>query len=208
MIFINIQFQIQMTTLTLWHGGRDLEFNYKNNQSSKKGKWEHGPGLYLTTHYDTAYQYAKGGGKTYQVTVELGNNIYDVMLDISIVNDFVLKNIIKSKRKSVLQSLYDNMQRLNHTTTIRAEYVLNIIFNNNAISHTKTNLLAEFLINNGVDYGIATRFKGRDETVLIVYNKQKIQSIVTRPAKTVSLDEWELPFNLVPNIIKPHSKFF
>jgi hypothetical protein len=183
-----------MNTITLWHGGRNLEYSYRENQSSSKGKWEHGPGLYLTTHYDTAYQYSKGGGKTYHVEIEEGTDIKDVMIDISVVNQFVLKHTIKSKAKNLLDDLYSSMHRTNTQPKIHAEYVLNLIFNNESISHSKTHLLTEFLVENGVDYGKVTRFKGRDETVLVIYNKNKIKSVKPIPAKNVDLSQWEVPF--------------
>ena len=66
-----------MNTLTLWHGGRALEHDYKKSLPAK-GLWEHGPGLYLTTSYLRAKQYAKGGGTTYSVTVEEGKDIENV----------------------------------------------------------------------------------------------------------------------------------
>ena len=51
--------------MNVWHGGK-LEDSYQDSISHKKGRWEHGPGLYLTTHYDTAKKYLdivlNGGG--------------------------------------------------------------------------------------------------------------------------------------------------
>ncbi len=32
-------------------------------KTQSKGRYESGPGLYLTTHYETARKYAKGGRK-------------------------------------------------------------------------------------------------------------------------------------------------
>lgn len=183
-----------MTTITLWHGGRYLESQYKEVISSKKGRWEHGPGLYLTTHYDTAYQYSKGGGKTYMVEIELGNNIKDILLNIEVVNEFVSKYVIGSKKKELLNDLYENMHRMNSMPFINAEHVLNLIFNLDAITSTKTKELANFLVENGVDYGTVNRFKGRDESVLVVYNREKIKKVQAISAKDVILDQWELPF--------------
>lgn len=183
-----------MTTITLWHGGRNLESQYTNHKSSKKGRWEHGPGLYLTTHYDTAYGYSKGGGKTYMVEVEAGNDIRHVLLDIHNVNNFISKFIIASKRKELLNDLYDNMHRMNMNSQVNAEVVLNLIINSDAISNTKTHELTKFFVENGIDYGVVTRFKGRNENVLVVYNKEKIKKITSISAKDVSLDQWELPF--------------
>lgn len=194
-----------MTTITLWHGGRYLESQYKEILSSKKGRWEHGPGLYLTTHYDTAYQYSKGGGKTYMVEVELGNDIKDVLLNIDIVNEFVSRYVINSKKKNLLNDLYENMHRMNSMPHIKADHVLNLIFNLDAITATKTKELAHFLVENGVDYGTVNRFKGRDENVFVVYNRDKIKKVKSISATDVSLDQWELPF-IVQENKKPQFK--
>lgn len=183
-----------MTTITLWHGGRNLESQHKEHLSSKKGRWEHGPGLYLTTHYDTAYSYAKGGGKTYMVEIEEGNDLRNTLIDIHKVNNFVAKYVIGSKKKELLSDIYDNMHRMNLNSQVNAEVVLNLIINSDAITNTKTHELTKFFVENGVDYGVVTRFKGRDENVLVVYNKEKIKKVKSVSAKDVSLDQWELPF--------------
>ena len=181
-----------MATIKLWHGGRNLENNYRNYQPSKKGNWEHGPGLYLTTHYDTAYTYAKGGGKTYQVEVEIGRDIKDVLVDISLVNEFVCSHITKSKAKNLLKDLYSNMHHRKSQPKIHIETLVNLVINNDALVHSKTHLLTKFLVDNGVDYGMVNRFKGREEVVMVVYNKEKIKKVNVIPAKNVNPDQWIL----------------
>lgn len=183
-----------METIVLWHGGRDLEYNYTEQQASKKNRWNHGPGLYLTTHYDTARQYAKGGGKVYQVEVEKGNSIKEINIDISLINDFVSRYVIRNKQKILLEDLYYNMKRLNSTPLINAEVVLNLIFNLEAITSTNTPQLAQFFVDNGVDYGLVNRFKGRDETLLVIYNKNKIKKVKTVFAKDLDMKQYELSF--------------
>jgi len=75
-------------TMTLWHGG-NLKNGLTDTIVHKKGKWEYGPGLYLTTHYHTATRYAKGSRRLYKVTIEKGNNADDVYIDLPIVMEFV-----------------------------------------------------------------------------------------------------------------------
>lgn len=178
----------------LWHGGRDLEHNYRDTQVSSKGRWEHGPGLYLTTHYETARKYAKGGGKTYQVTVELGTHIKDVELPIEKVLDFISQNVVKSKRNDLTDDIHQNMKRMNSTTHVAAETLMNLCINYEALKGEKTVSLNKLLVEHGVDYGTAERFSGRDETVCIVFNLDKIKKVKAVLAKDVSLNDFELIF--------------
>lgn len=184
-------------TIKLWHGGRNLQHSYNEYKGSGKGRWEHGPGLYLTTHYETARKYAKGGGTTYMVEVEEGNDIDNILLPIEKVNEFIVKNIIKSKQKNLIEDIYNNMHRLKSNTHIKANYFLNLVFNLEAISSSKTAYLNSFLVENNVDYGLVKRFSGRDETLLVVFNNQKIKSVKSIHANEVNLSQYELPFEFM-----------
>ena len=95
---VESKYKIQAdSTLTLWHGG-NLEFG-KENISHKGGRWEHGPGLYLTTHYDTARKYAKGSRKLYRVVIKRGVNIRDVDIPMTAVKEFIDTYFVKARRK-------------------------------------------------------------------------------------------------------------
>lgn len=192
--------------IQLWHGGRDLEYSRKEFQGANKNRWEHGPGLYLTTHYETARDYAKGGGKTYLIEVAEGNFIHETQIAIELVNDFVSRYVIGKKQKELLECIYDNMHRKNSTTHINAENFLNLVFNLQAIQTPKTRELNSFLVEQGVDYGWVSNFKGRNETVLVVYNFEQIKKISPVIAKNVDLTQYELPFfnrEYYPAIKKP-----
>lgn len=181
-----------MNTLTLWHGGRDLEYSYKSFQSSKKGRWEHGPGVYLTTHYERASSYAKGGGKTYLVEFSEGNDIENVKIPLNEVYEFVNSYVIKKKTKEVLDCIINNANRTSDDNSIKASYFLNIMINFDAIMPSKTEKLNEFLVNKGADYSIVNRFGGRDETVFVIFNNCLIKKVKAIPAKEVDLNMWEI----------------
>lgn len=176
-------------TITLWHGGRGLEADYLEVMAHKKGRWEHGPGLYLTTHYDTAVKYAKGGGKLYRVTVEEGRDISEVAVPIEDAIAFVERHVVGSKRKQVVADLRDNARRVGE---LRAEVLVNLCLNWEAIPNSKTNLLRKFLIDHGVDYAKVSRYGGRAETVLVVINPRRIKRVEIVPASSIQ-DQFELP---------------
>lgn len=182
--------------IELWHGGRNLECSYKESLPAK-GLWEHGPGLYITTSYLRAAKYAKGGGKTYMVTVEDGNMAKDVQIPINNIFEFIAGVVVGKKKKVVSEYVHNNMKRMSNTESICAETFMNIIMNEEAIPKSKTGLLADFMVENKADFNLVTSsssLTGAKETILVVMNRDKIKKLKVVPAKEVSLDSFDLPF--------------
>lgn len=165
-------------TMTLWHGGRNLESDYLEIISHKKGNWEYGPGLYLTTSYSTAVKYAKGGGKLYRVTIRKGVDIDDVLLDMADVTEFVKRYCIAGKRKEFLEFCQQRMARSNLTNLPAGSFV-NLLINLEAIQNTRTAELRHFLITQGVDYTFVQNYGGSGETVVVVHNPRIIKKVET-----------------------------
>lgn len=178
--------------VTLWHGGRDLESSYDEVRSHKGGRWEHGPGLYLTTHYDTAAKYAKGGGKLYKVTVRPGTDISEVTIPFQDVLEFVKRNVKGRSQKEMIDDIKNSMSRRG-IDQVPAEVVVNLCLNVGAIQNTKTAVLRQFLIDHGVDYAKVGRYGGRDEKVLVVINPKVIRKVEVVSAKDVK-DGFQVPF--------------
>lgn len=195
---------IYKDTIELWHGGKDLEYSYHTFKPTKKQRWVHGPGLYLTTHYERALKYAKGRGSTYKIELNIDNTKEIHQVDIPIENalEFIQKNIIKKHQTKIIEDIYEAMDRKNSISHIPASSFLNLIINYEAIQNSKTKALNQFLIDQGVDYEAVTNYGGRNETVFVIYNLSIIQSVKAIPAKNVSLDDWV--FEIDPNISTPH----
>lgn len=155
-------------TMNFWHGG-NLE-NYENYKVQKSGRYEFGAGLYITSHYGTAMKYAKGGRKLYLVTVQLGVNIDDATIDLDSLNSFVNKYVIANKRQMVIARVLarskDNM--------LKAFIFNNIILNEKAITSTNTDTLRAFYVEHGIDYDIVDNAFGWGETMMVLYNMEKI----------------------------------
>lgn len=167
-------------TLTLWHGG-NLEFA-QENIAHKGGRWEYGPGLYLTTHYDTARKYSKGSRKLYRVTVAKGVNLYDVSLPLPTVMAFVNSDVIKAKRKDIVERIDKHTK----AGSINAETFLNIIINESAIKNTNTDRLRTFFVQNGIDYSIQDNAFGTHERMLVLFNMKKIvNKEIVKPTEKV-----------------------
>jgi hypothetical protein len=163
--------------MQFWHGG-DLD-NYDDIIAHKNGRYEYGPGLYLTTHYDTAKKYAKGRRKFYMISVEKGNDINKSLFDIDKVKEFVNNYVIKNKRREILQRI----EKHNKENTIKGYIFNNILLNEKALSPRNTSNLRQFLIDNGVDYEIVDNPFGWDEKMMVLYNMNKIKNVKQITAK-------------------------
>jgi hypothetical protein len=177
---------VSEATLILWHGG-NLEFG-KENIAHKGGRWEHGPGLYLTTHYDTARKYAKGSRKLYRVVIRKGVNIRDVDIPMTAVQEFIDTYFIKARRKDTTSRIEKHVK----DGKVNADTFLNITFNEQAIKNTDTDKLRSFLVQQGVDYSIVDNAFGWRERMIVLFNMKNIVSkqIVTPKEK---IETYDLP---------------
>lgn len=192
----------------MWHGGRDLEYNYREFKESRKKRWEYGPGLYLTDHYDTASKYAKGGGKTYLVEFEVKNFINNRDLSVDDVFSFIKSYVVKSKARDIMDDIDSHIKRLlarqsevgngglvgsrYGADVVNAEIFLNLMINYDAVIGKNTKKLNEFLVNSGVDCLYSSRFGGRDETILCLFNNKNIKKISVVSASEIGLEHYNL----------------
>lgn len=154
--------------MQFWHGGNLDQYN--DIIAQKNGRYEYGPGLYLITNLSVAQKYSKGGRKLYHVTVQKGNDIFNSLLDESVVHEFVKNYVIGSLHKEVLQRISNHMK----DGKIKAFIFNNIILNNKAIKSTKTQNLRQFYVDNNIDYEIIDNAFGFGEKMMVLYNMNKI----------------------------------
>lgn len=159
-------------TMNFWHGG-NLD-DYGDAIAQKNGRYEYGPGLYITTHYDTAKRYAKGSRKLYLVTVEKGVDINDAYLDEDKVRAFIKSYVIGSKRNLVLT----RMEKYFENGQIKAHRFNVILLNNQAVKPSNTIHLRSFLVDNGIDYEIVINPFGWGEKMMVLYNMNKIVNVI------------------------------
>jgi hypothetical protein len=182
------------STMTLWHGGRGLQFNHMEMLPAKHGRWEYGPGLYLTTHYDTARSYAKGGGSVYKVVVEKGTELNTVDVPLEDAIDFVKRYAIGKHRKDLISDLQNN---LNRSGVLKLYVLINLCVNYECLSPKNTVALRKFVVEHGADYEISKGFKGRSETIVIVFNPAIIKSVTPVKASDVKVGDFEQSINEV-----------
>lgn len=160
-----------VNTMTFWHGG-NLD-SYDDNISQKSGRYEYGPGLYLTTSYDVVKKYIKGGRKLYKVTVSKGIDLDDSYIDNNIVLDFIKKYVIKSKQNEI----FERLKSREKNGKLSAFILNNLIINFNAIKPSNTKDLRQFFIDNDIDYNIVKNPFGFGETMMVLFNMDKIKEV-------------------------------
>lgn len=157
-------------TMNFWHGGNLDE--YDDVMAQRAGRYEYGPGLYLTTHFDTAKKYAKGGRRMYLVTVKKGTELSEAKFLLSQAVAFVNEFAMASKRHEIRDFLADQAV----DGRIPATFFLNELVNQKAVRPSNTSELRKFLVDNGVDYELVFNPFGWGETMMVLYNMAKIDS--------------------------------
>lgn len=176
-------------TMTFWHGGN---LDTSTDVSHKTGRWEYGPGLYLTTQFDVVQKYAKGSRKLYRVVVEKGVDLHSVMLPVPVVLKFVGEHAVKNKVKEVAEVI----ERLKKNDTINAEVFMNVLINRNAIRNSEAGELRQFFVDNGIDYSMVDNAFGWHEKMMILFNTKKIVSKEV-VSSTRGLDTYNFPNEFV-----------
>lgn len=185
--------------MIFWHGG-NLD-GYNDIIAQKSGRYEYGPGLYATTHYDTARRYSKGSRKLYQITVERGNELNRSVIPLNSIISFINSFIMGKHKKEMI----DAMNRYQVNGNVKAYLFLNNILNNKSIKPTYTKYLRQFLVDNGIDYEIVHNPFGWGESMIVIYNMKKIKSVKQFTAKD-KIDTYDLPIiesNLLEEITAP-----
>lgn len=183
--------EITEDLITMWHGGRELQYSYREMRGNKSKQMEYGPGLYLTTYYSTASKYAKGGGKTYLVTFARGNEISEITLVLTEVISFLKSH--RFQRKAELIKYIEGK----YPTGIPALHMLNLMINFESITPTTSVAVRQFLVDQGVDYHVSHNYGGfGDQTIVVIFDPSIIKSVVSMAASEVTPDMYKLPVAL------------
>lgn len=166
-----IQEEVDNNTFKFYHGG-NLD-NIESNYIFKTKKMEFGAGLYLTNSYHVVQKYTKGSRKLYYVEVYKGTDINDVSLEYDKVLKFL--NILISR--SGLNKILPYLEKRNTDGRIEMIIVNNLLFNYDLVKGKKTRQLVDFYLSNGIDYEITENSFGFGETMMILYNTDKIKTI-------------------------------
>lgn len=166
---------LEGSTMKFWHGGNLDPKAMTNDFSQKGGRYEYGPGLYLTTHYDTALKYAKGSRKLYIVEVNPGTSLDDITISLEDALEAVKRLATPKGRVEISERL---TARYGSANTVKASVVMNNLLNiRGAFKPNKTAELRQWLISIGADYEVVNSPFGWGETMLVLYNTNKIRNV-------------------------------
>lgn len=147
-------------------------------QRGRKGRTEHGPGIYLTTSYATAAKYAKGGGTVKRVSVDTNLGwLDDVRIPLADTIAFVRDTPRMRKKAEIIADLKRNADRLG--VGVVGAYVLrNLAVNYDALVGDVAPAMAAFFVRHGADADVVeTSSEGAQEDWLVLFNPAKIVSI-------------------------------
>lgn len=164
--------------MNFFHGGdlEDIKYDIQQNVSRQK----YGSGLYLITNYDVAKKYAKGSRKFYIVSVEKGVDIADVDLDFNDVTHNLLSRMrgVKAKVSGGVRSYSVNIDPKHiKNGKIPAFIMNNYMINNNLLTPQNSQVWRDYLVNQGIDYEIVDNAFGYHETMMVLYNPNKIKQV-------------------------------
>ena len=175
----------------LWHGGRIT--GPIDIQAPTKGRYEAGPGLYLTTSYQRACKYAKGGGSTFLVTVKDNLNFADdVLIPLAEGIQFAMKRL-GGKGKDIAADLRANCTRMNKDM-FTASTLINLVVNYEAGAGAKGKALLQFLQDHNVDAASESPSMGfQNEQWVVVFNPKAVLKVEKVPASAVTSEMYNLP---------------
>lgn len=170
-------------TITMWHGGRNLDRDFNEYHGNKSKQMEHGPGLYLTNWHETASKYAKGGGTTYLVTFRLGTSIREVNLDMDDAMSFLKNTRMPNKKElvSYIKGRYDDI--------IPARHLMNLMVNFECLASGNSAAVRRYLASKGADYEVIDGAGGwNDQVWAVIFNPAIITSVKAVPSHKVAPD--------------------
>lgn len=184
-------------SFALWHGGMRWD-SAPEVQAPRGGRYECGPGIYLSTDYEDAYRYARGGKVTTLVTLTSELSLLEnTLLPLDTVVDFV-KGLARLKhRKEILTDLRANVARKVDAhvgpAEVNAQVLVNLCVNYEAVAGKPGVALARWLAEQGIDAAWHSPH-GRKHW-LVVFNPKVIKSYKVIRAADVTLDMRHLPKN-------------
>lgn len=176
-----------------WHGGSRWH-DRPEVRAPRKGRYECGPGIYLTTSYLRARKYAAGGKVTTLVTLaDSVRWLEQAKLPLQQLVDFLRTAPRLRNRHQLIEDflLRQVARQLAMADLCPVEHLVNLLINAEALTGKVGLYLAEWLSINGID---AARHKPQSqEQWVIVFNPAIIRKYQVVPAAGVSLDKYDLP---------------
>jgi len=181
--------------IELWHGGRRWAESPRI-QAPRKGRYECGPGIYLTNQYARARKYAAGNGVTTLTSVR-ENLTWLERKEVSLqaMEDYVRQTWGFRKRSLILADLERSADRLDRDQ-LSANYLVNLCVYHEVLSGNQGINLTDWLVEQGIDASL--HVVNLIEHWVIVFNPKVIVHYQAVPSAKVSLNQRTLPLVNLP----------
>jgi hypothetical protein len=179
-------------TFRMYHGGKRWSRIPTEILGSKEGRYEAGPGIYMTNDYYIARRYAKGSRVVHLVDIDRNFTPLDkVHILLSELIEFV-KNCGGMRHKAeIIDALKKNAERM-RSDTVGADILNNLIVNFRSGAGKVGIAVANYFISKGGDSKIEKQ--SGDEMCLIIFRPNIIKKVsVIDPSKITSDFEFTLP---------------
>lgn len=179
-----------MTDIKMWHGSKRWDGN-PEVRPPRKGRYEAGPGIYLTTSYFRAKSYAKGGGSTMLITLD-PNLIFanQVPIPVDEAIKFIREVPRMKKKNQIVEDIKNNATRSNKDW-ISAEVIVNLFVNHEAGAGEPGVILANWLRSRGVDATL--HHESTKEEWIVVIDPSVIRSVKRISANEIDPADYDLP---------------
>lgn len=175
--------------LRLYHGGRWR--GSPEIRSPKKGNMEHGPGIYCSTSWSRANDYARGGNVVYCLTIcSPGLWADEARIPVMDALSFISSTWGNGK---IAKDLSDSVRRVASRTgdTIPAESFLAIVVNSDRGVGSKAVPTAHFLVDHGID---ASRISMGNEDWVVIFNPGLVVRVDQVSSRDLGTDEAPFDF--------------
>lgn len=185
-----------------YHGGRAWD-GPAEVRPPRKGRAEHGPGLYFTTDYDQARSYAKGGGQVRVAELELGPKFirpgeWVWSMSVSEAEAFVVSSFPRQSHPKIMDDIRRSASR-RASDRIDPIMLSNLALNHDLLDPRLGVELQKMLVEHGRPYEATSRSgNNRWEEIIVAYDA----ALVVRSAPLTAArfdglasgaDRWRLP---------------
>ena len=174
-----------------WHGSQRWS-GQPSVQPVSKGRYESGPGLYLTTRRQTAAKYARGAGSL--VVVEIDPNVCfleDAFLTRAQMQE-ALDLLPRLRRRSKIEEDLNDSARRHPDGQLPAIYLVNLCVNHEALTGDNGPRLARWLSEQGIDASLDAK-SGKEDWMVIFNPDIIVGSRKLTAAQADTQFPWEFP---------------
>jgi hypothetical protein len=156
-------------------------------REARKGRVEHGPGLYFTTSRQTAMKYGKGRRTVLRVEIDPSFTwLEDATAPTEELVRWVLGQRGLRKKKEIIDDLVSRGERGLSPGTARVSALVNLMVNYEAITGPHGPALAEFLVEMGIG---ASHVRQGEEDWIVLFDPDKVVDW----RRVGDDDAWHLP---------------